>query len=386
LGDLETIFRTRTEEKNLQFLMERSELSSALICADQGKLRQVFVNLIGNAVKFTDKGGVAVRVRLEPHGTKEKGDSEALRLIAEVEDTGQGIPAGEVEKIFDAFYQAEIGLKEGGTGLGLAISRKFIEMMGGTLRVRSTVGRGSRFLFDVVVGLPDPLFAEQQAVVPRHIQGIAAGLGPYRVLLVDDVPANLVLLREMLGPIGFELKEACNGLEALEMFESWEPHAILMDMRMPIMDGYEASRIIKTSPRGALTYVIALTASAFEDYKEKVMETGVDLYMRKPFQTDELYDALAQGLGLHYTYTDDYEELHGEENWVTSESISYVPENWVQTLKEAVNEGDIAHVMELIHFLELEKPKMAKELQKLAEQFDYETLLERLRKIDESYG
>jgi len=248
LDDLEMMFRSRADAKGLQLLMERSEGVPSYVTADEGKLRQILVNLMGNAVKLTDAGGVTVRVRADSVEGKTVEGNESMRLVVEVEDSGPGIPEKDVDRIFDAFQQSDSGVKAGGAGLGLAISRKFVEMMGGQLTVTSQVGKGSCFRFGVLVKSAEDV-SELEQTVPRRVVGLAPGTGPFRILVVDDIPTNRALLQALLQPLGFEIVEASNGVEALEIFDQWSPHAVLMDMRMPVMDGYEATRRIKSKLR-----------------------------------------------------------------------------------------------------------------------------------------
>ena len=249
LSDLELMFRSRADAKGLQLLVERDESVPRYVTADEGKLRQVLVNLMGNAVKFTETGGVALRVRVEAVEGKTVEDKASLRLMAEVEDTGPGIPDTDMYQIFDPFQQAATGVKAGGTGLGLAISRKFVEMMGGELTVTSQVG-ASCFRFNALLAQAGDIAEQEKPVLPCVV-GLEPGTGPFRILVVEDIPDNRTLLCELLRPVGFEIEEASNGVEALDVFNRWSPHAILMDMRMPIMDGYEATRRIKATAAGS---------------------------------------------------------------------------------------------------------------------------------------
>jgi signal transduction histidine kinase/CheY-like chemotaxis protein len=299
LTDVEMMFRSRAEAEGLELIVERDETLPAHILADEGKLRQVFVNLMGNALKFTETGGVAVRVWSEPVEAGPDGDGTSLRLVCEVEDSGPGIPGEDLDSIFDAFSQGGAGARAGGTGLGLAISHRFVEMMGGRLTVESTVGKGSCFRFEVPVSRAEGTAATEKPE-PRRVTGLAPGEGPFRILVVDDVQDNRELLCALLQPVGFQVREAENGEEALAAFEDWSPHAVLMDMRMPVMDGYEATRRIKTLEAGRDRPVIAVTASAFKDAKEEVLATGVSAYLRKPFRPEELYGALEACLDLHF--------------------------------------------------------------------------------------
>jgi len=381
LDDLEMMFRSRADAKGLQLIMERDESVPRCVTGDESKLRQVLVNLTGNAIKFTETGGLAVRVRAEAVEGKTLEGKESLRLAAEVEDTGPGIPDEDLSRIFDAFQQAETGVKAGGTGLGLAISRRFVEMMGGELTVKSQVGKGSCFRFEVLLE-PAEDVAEREKPASRRVVGLEPGTGPFRILVVDDVPSNRALLRELLRPVGFEVTEAANGVQALEVCERWSPHAVLMDMRMPVMDGYEATRRLKSTEAGRDTSVIAITASAFDDSKKLVLSTGVDAYLRKPFRHEELFEALGKSLGLRYVFADETGKTpgHPKPPTLTREALAALPKELVQAMRQAVAEGDMARLAELISQVETLDSTAARALQALADRYDYEKLDEWLEK------
>jgi CheY-like chemotaxis protein len=364
------MFRSRAEAEGLELIIERDEALPNHILADEEKLRQVFVNLMGNALKFTETGGVAVRVRSEPEG-----DGTVLRLVCEVEDSGPGIPEKDLDSIFDSFSQGDAGARVGGTGLGLAISRRFVEMMGGRLTVESTLGRGSCFRFEVPVSRAEgPATTEKSE--PRRVKRVVPGEGPFRILVVDDKRDNRELLRALLDPIGFHVREAANGEEALSAFADWSPHAVLMDMRMPVMDGYEATRRIKATEAGRDTPVIAVTASAFKDAKEEILATGVSAYLRKPFQPEELYEALRECLGLHYVYAEEPVRDAPRPGRVvlTPESLAALPRDKVAAMGRAVEQGDMGRLRELIDGVETLDPAAAAGLRALAEAYDYEAL------------
>ncbi|MEI7672251.1 MAG: ATP-binding protein, partial [Deltaproteobacteria bacterium] len=387
LNDLETIFRSHAEGKGLRLLMERDESVPRYATADEGKLRQVFVNLIGNAVKFTETGGISVRLRVEAvEGTTGAG-KESLRLVAEVEDTGPGISPADRDRIFDAFQQAESGVKAGGTGLGLAISRRFVEMMGGELTVTSQVGTGSCFRFSALLAPTGEIIKPEMRVF-RCVVGLEPGTGPYRILVVDDAPDNRALMCALLEPVGFEVKEAVNGAEALEAFEKWSPQAVLMDMRMPVMDGYEATRRIKATEAGRAAAIIAVTASAFEDSRAQVIATGVDGYLVKPFRPEALFEALGKSLGLSYVYADKTAGAppHLPAESLTSEFLSALPQDLILAMRQAVAEGNMARLADLIAQVEKVDSAVAQGLQALADQYDYEKLNHWLEKGERGNG
>ncbi|MFA4931961.1 MAG: CHASE domain-containing protein [Caldisericia bacterium] len=380
LDDLENMFRSRATAKGLQLLVEKSESVPRYVTADEGKLLQVLINLLGNAVKFTQAGEIALRARAEVVEEQWEG-GKSLRLVVEVEDSGPGISDEEIGMLFTVFWQGKAGAKAGGTGLGLAISRKFAELMGGTLTVTSQVGKGSCFRVEIPVAPAEAVAAMEKPAL-RRVVGLAPGTVPPRILVVDDVATNRALLRELLRPVGFEVAEASNGVEALEAVAQWSPHAVLMDMRMPVMDGYEATRQLKSTESGRAIPVIAVTASAFEDARQQVMATGVDAYLRKPFRPDELFEVLGTSLGLHYIVADETTGTPEQPNLepLTQEALAALPRELIQAMLQAVAEGDVARLAELIAQVEKIDGVTARELQALADRYDYGELLRWLEK------
>jgi PAS domain S-box-containing protein len=405
LDDLVIMFRILADAKGLQFLVERDESVPLYATADGQKFRQVLVNLIGNAIKFTETGGVTVRVHAEKvlsqklsmkklrrvtvrvHAEKVEGTTlegkEILRLVTEIEDTGPGIPEEETGRIFDVFQQAEAGVKSGGTGLGLSISRKLVEMLGGKLTVSSQVGKGSCFRFEALLAPADAGF-EQEKTALHRIVGLELGTGPYRILVVDDVLTNRTLLCELLQSIGFEIREAQNGVEALEAVAQWLPHAVLMDLRMPVMDGYEAIMRLKSTEKGRAIPIIAITSNAFNYSKKQVMETGVVAYLRKPFHPEDLYKALGKSLGLRYIFAEQTDKTPDRAKFISTrpENLSALPHVLIQDIRQAVAEGDVARLEELISKVELLDSAVSRRLQALADQYNYEQIDDWLKEGD----
>ncbi|MEI6259811.1 MAG: response regulator, partial [Deltaproteobacteria bacterium] len=303
------------------------------------------------------------------------------RMVAGIQAVLNTLIPKDMGRIFDPFQQAATGMKAGGTGLGLAISRKFVEMMGGELTVTSQVGSGSRFRFEALLAQAGDI-VEQEKPALRCVVGLEPGAGPFRILVVDDIPDNRTLLCELLRPVGFEVAEASNGVGALDVFANWSPHAVLMDMRMPIMDGYEATRRIKATAAGNAIPVIAVTASAFEDDFEQVMATGMYAYLRKPFRTEDLFEMLGKCLGLHYVFADDTADTPGllKAAPLTAESIAALPKDIVEAMRQAVEEGDMARLTELVAQVEKIDSATARGLQVLTDRYDYEKLGQWLEK------
>jgi len=386
LNDMEIMFRSRMDARGLQFLMERDGSVPPYVIADEGKLRQVLVNLIGNADKFTETGGVAVRVRTEAVKGTTGEEKETMRLLIEVEDTGRGIPEEEMGQILGLFQQVGASVKAGGVGLGLAISLKFAEMMGGKITVTSEAGKGSCFRFSALLK-PVAAVPGSEKPVSRRIVSLEPGTGPFRILVVDDAPANRALLCTLLRSVaGFEVSEATNGVEANEIFQLLLPQAVLMDMRMPIMDGYEATRRIKATEAGRTTPVIAVTASAFDDSRQQVMAVGVDAYLRKPFNVEELFETLGKCLDLRYVFAEEKNNLPGDSAaaFLISTPPVVLPEELIQAMRQAVEEADISRLTEQIVQVAKFNSDTARGLQALADRYDYAKLGQWLEKERDS--
>jgi PAS domain S-box-containing protein len=369
-NDLEMMFRVRTNEKRISFSVEMIGDVPQYIVGDINKLRQVFINVLGNAVKFTEQGGIAVRVHVDRESTR------GPDLRVEVEDTGPGISRDDQDKLFRHFEQTKTGQQTGtGTGLGLAISQEFIRLMGGAITVTSQVGKGSVF----VIQLPLKE-GEAQAVQthdkPRHVLRLQPGQAQCRVLIADDIEDNRQLLAQLLAPLGFEIRLATNGVEAVQEFERWRPHLILMDFRMPVMDGHEAIRRIRPMVGGREPKIIAVTASAMEENRQALMEIGADDFISKPFREAELLQKIHDHLGLEYVYADEPTAAAPEQVVdLTPESLASLPKDLIHLMREAVIGADLDQLLARIQEVETLAPEMARELRCLAEDFEYEKLL-----------
>ncbi len=301
LSDLEEMFALKAREKNLTLSVEMAPDLPRWVKTDEVKLRQVLINLLGNAVKFTERGGVRVGAGARPRGDAIP-DSGPVRLSFEVSDTGAGVAPEEMTILFKAFGQTRSGrdLREG-TGLGLRISQQFVRLMGGDLTAQSQPGAGSVFAFEIPAEKTNAPMAGPESM-ERRTTGLEPDQPVYRILVVDDNEGSRRLLVKLLHPLGFELEEAENGQEAIDKWKRFDPHMILMDMRMPVMDGREATRRIKAGPGGRNTKILALTASSFEEERAWILEAGCDDFLRKPFRENDLLEIIARELGLRYVY------------------------------------------------------------------------------------
>lgn len=372
--DLEDMFRLRTEVKRLQFLVELAPDLPQAVVADENKLREIFINLLGNAIKFTNRGGIAWRL-------KAKGDlGEIFRLEVEVEDSGPGIAEADLTRLFRPFEQTEAGARtEGGTGLGLAISRQFARLMGGDLTVTSELGKGSRFHLVLPVMRTDQGLIKRARPL-RRVTGLEPDQGSIRVLVADDKAENRALLVQMLEGAGFQTREARDGGEALAQIDAWAPQLVLMDMRMPVMDGYEATRRIREGEKESASHlaIIAVTASAFEDDRQQILQTGADGYLRKPFQEEELFEAIRECLGVRFLYEERSAEEDEQNPPVASlrlQSLAALPASLRAAMREAILSARVERLRESIEEAGRLLPGVANELRQLAAAYQYDSLL-----------
>jgi PAS domain S-box-containing protein len=373
LKDLEMMFRVRTDEKKISFSVEMLGDVPQYIVTDINKLRQVFINVLGNAVKFTEQGGIAVRISADRAAAK----GPILRV--DIEDTGPGISREEQEKLFRHFEQTKAGRETGiGTGLGLAISQEFVRLMGGAITVTSQVGKGSIFAIQLPLKEGDAQ-AVQTKDKARHVLRLQPGQAACRVLIVDDVENNRELLEQILAPVGFEIRLATNGAEAIREFEQWHPHLILMDFRMPIMDGHEAIRRIRALPGGDKPKIIAVTASAMDENRQELIGGGADDFISKPFREAELFQKIHAHAGVEYVYAEDAAVSPQEEPVeLTAESLTGLPAELIKSMREAVLSADIDQLLAKIQDVEARDLRTAQGLRRLAEGFHYQKLLDLL--------
>jgi signal transduction histidine kinase/DNA-binding response OmpR family regulator len=373
LNDLEDMLHLQATNAGLNLSFQRTENVPRYICTDELKVRQVLINLLSNAIKFTSEGNITLNVF---QGEQETTD--VFNLHFRVSDTGVGIAAAELPKLFDAFSQAQAGKEmQEGTGLGLAISRKFVQLMGGDISVESELGKGTTFSFYIQVKLGQKTNSKITGEYPR-VLALAPGQLSYKILTVDDKSINRQLLIKLLIPLGFEVKEASNGQEAIAIWDEWEPHLIWMDMRMPVMDGYEATKYIKSTTKGNATAIIALTASVLEEEKAIVLSAGCDDFLRKPFVEHSIFDALAKHLGVKYIYAETISPVldDTEKSPLTSEDLTCMTQEWISQLYAAALEANTNLVLQVVGEIPKTETRLIKSLTKLASQFKFEQILD----------
>lgn len=301
--ELKELFSLRAQKKNLKLdIIEDTNLPK-YIKTDQSKLKQVLINLLGNAIKYTETGKITLRLTQ----TLKHSTTPGCVLGFEVVDTGVGIPDEQQERVFEAFYRTEqAAADKEGTGLGLPISKRYVDALGGELQMKSKVDFGSSFSFSIPVDLVEEA---DHKLIQSMVLGIKEGQPQYRILVVEDNDNNRNLLTHLLRIVGFSVQEANNGLQGVEKSREWKPHFIWMDMRMPVMDGYEATKTIKqdisNEPESIKPVIVALTASAFEEDRTNVLQHGCDDFVRKPYCEKDIFETMKRHLGVQYIYKEE---------------------------------------------------------------------------------
>jgi signal transduction histidine kinase/DNA-binding response OmpR family regulator len=372
LLELKSLMYMRAADKGLEFTLEQFPNLPRHIAVDGGKLRQVLFNLIGNAVKYTSHGGVTLKAML----VKQDADERA-RVRFEVVDCGPGIRTEDRERIFSPFVQlGDRPSTEAGSGLGLAICKQYVDLMSGQIDVASEPGKGSIFYFEIPVNV---LPSDEIPTAQRYgrVLGQAEGQPRYRLLIVEDQPDNRLLLRKLLAPLGFDLREAVNGQEAVECFEAWHPQLIFMDIRMPVMDGLQATREIKSSHQVAQTRIVALTAHALEEERKEILAAGCDDFIRKPYTYHEILDALTRHLGVRFIYEEDMTSTAHVS--LDAAALAALPSEMLNSLEQALTRIDLDAVNRVIEAIRIHNPSLADALTPLAKDLQFGRILQLIR-------
>lgn len=444
LDGLEKMLQLKAESKGLQFIFELAPNLPAIVQTDESKLRQVLINLLGNAIKFTEQGRVVLRVWTEnqackPSSAKQQEDGGEMRLQSfsaepdlpspvtyylffDVEDTGQGIAPAELGNLFNAFVQTETGRRsQQGSGLGLAISRQFVQLMGGEITVQSQPGQGSCFHFYIPVAVTEsaPLLGDRPSVTTQEARvDLSAAHHCYRMLVVDDHWESRKLLVKLLGELGFEVREAVNGEEAIDRWQHWRPHLIWMDVRMPDMSGYEVTQHIRRReqqrhpdsattrstkegepittawsdfPSPPTTKIIALTASAFSDEHTQALAAGCDDLMRKPFRRATVLEKLHQHLGVQFleasmlppgsegslgTASQADQPASALVAQSIGERLQTMPITWIESLQQAAMQVNARKLMKLIEVVPSEQTALAQALTEMVDNFRFDQIID----------
>ena len=372
LDYLDSMFRQKIEDKSLVFSVDADRLEYGHFVADQQKLRQIVINLLGNALKFTQAGRIDLRVWTEPCSGSEPTE---CYLFFEVADTGIGIAAAEQESIFQVFSQTREGAQIGGTGLGLSISRSLARMMGGDIVVESEPGKGSCFRVHICARA---VVAAKLRPMKKRVVGLVESGARRRILIVDDEILNREFLQSFLLQIGFDVAEATDGDTALGLIASWQPDLVLMDVMMPGMDGNATTRKIRE--QWPELKVVGLSANVFEEAERKAYESGMNLYVRKPYKEIELLHAIGEMLSVTFRYEDEHGGAGSEVMAANcfKPDLSLLADEQISALSQAASFGDYYHLLELL--AEIDAPaggplqESVQCMREMVEKYDYEAL------------
>ncbi len=419
LNEVVELFRLRAQEKGLGLSFDQTSELPQYLRTDEIKFRQVLINLLNNAVKFTKEG----KIRLRVCELKELGESQTHKTLHfEIEDTGPGIAPDEFAGLFEPFVQTATGqaLQEG-TGLGLPISQKFVQLLGGDIAVKSELGRGTMFSFDIQADVVDTRIGTKQA--DRLVIALDPDQPPYRILIVDNIGDSRQLLVKLLKPFtpstepissgveglraGFELREAQNGQEAFDIWKEWTPHLIWMDIQMPVMDGYEATKQIRKAegrrqrakssnqypvssiqyPVSSRTAIIAIAASGFEEEQELAISAGCNDFLRKPFKETDIFDLMHKHLGVRFVYEESEEQKaegkrHVLEDVLTSEALALLPDHLRFGLQQAIERIDLNMSFSMIEKIRPQNAPLADVLTELTRKYRFDTLQALFEKME----
>ena len=368
LEEIDLTFRERCRSKQLQMAVEPSPDLIRHLLGDVTKIRQVFLNLVGNAVKFTSKGGISIRL------SSSLGQDGRIRLDGAIQDTGPGMSPDEVTHLFEPFFQTESGRSAGGTGLGLSITRQFLRMMDGDISISSEAGRGTCCQFHLQV-LPGNL-GKQGAPSPAPEFIPQRKWNQERVLVVDDEADNRTLLKCLLEPLGLSVELAADGAEAVSRFSARQHRFVLVDLQMPVMDGYEAMRQIRLQPSGTDCRVIALTAGAIALCRPQAIAAGADACLAKPVQIEALLEKLnAVDSGKYTENATDFVDLGQGKQEALVPNLSNVPATLLSSIASAALDADYPRLLEFCEEVQKCNPAVASQFRQMLSEFDYDAIV-----------
>lgn len=289
------IMSKEAENKNLQLKTILKEDVPNYIRTDKQKLKQILLNLIGNAIKFTNSGQITLSL-------KKKMINEQMFLIMNVEDTGIGITKVDLERIFNPFEQSSNASTQKGTGLGLSISKQYANLLGGEITVKSEAGVGSNFSVEIPLVPSLSESSKQQSNKYYNVNSVVSGQTNFRILIVEDQIENWLLLKQIHEKIGLQVKVAENGHQGLEIFKEWQPHLIWMDIRMPVMNGLEATKKIRLLNNGKTVKIVGISAHVFKDEIQNILSAGMDDFIKKPYLFHEIYQCLNEQIGIDFIF------------------------------------------------------------------------------------
>lgn len=368
LADVDAMVRGRIEDKGLRFTVQGRDALPRYVRSSAAKLRQILINLLGNAAKFTDAGGVTLRASASPAG-------EMSMLRFEVEDTGVGIAQVELERVFEPFEQTTSGLgTTTGTGLGAAISRDLARLLGGSLSVKSELGVGSTFTLTLPVMVTSAAGADVGLDANEIVEGLTPGQRAPTILVVDDEENNREVLRDMLSRTGIEVTEAADGAAAVVEFERCPADLVFMDVKMPGVDGLEATRRIRATQPGERVPIVLLSASVFRDERTNVLHTGGTEFIPKPYMEATIFRAIERHLGVTFVRRRRVPSFRPPPFVATREHVAALGPEIVTALRGAVELGYVGRVGRILAPAGAEHELTVAALKKLAENLEIDAL------------
>ncbi|MFP4006563.1 MAG: response regulator [Spirulinaceae cyanobacterium] len=383
LFSLESLLHLKAEAKNLSLNFLIDETAPTAIEVDAKKLRQVLLNLLGNALKFTEVGCVNLRVGVDYIADF---DPQWVNLHFAIEDTGPGISEPELKMLFKAFSQTKTGQKaQEGTGLGLLISQQFLQLMGSEITVESKLNVGSCFKFSIEVKVVEAAPTCSISNFDR-VTKLTSGQKQYKVIIAEDHPVNRLLLVTVLQELEFAIRQVENGREALESWRNWQPDLIFMDMHMPEIDGYEATRLIKAeagrSQSHTMPIIIAITANAFIEQKQQSLDAGCDDFVSKPFRRSEILEKLNQHLGVQFEYATSKTDSRGsfmnltEQTHLQPSDFQVMNADWIENLYLAALQCNDRLCLDLIQEIPSHHEKLTNILKQWLNGYEFDRIID----------
>ncbi|MDJ0590232.1 MAG: response regulator [Pleurocapsa sp. MO_226.B13] len=377
LDNIERSFRLKADSQGLEFSLIREENLPQNICIDEGRLRQILLNSVDYSIRYTQAGQVIVRVascdstlgnQLQTH--------DKVNIYFEIESTNCTIDREQVETLFDPSVSVRQKWKSPEhSSLSLPISRRLAQLMGGDLTVSNNLAGGITFRLDIQTEVNIPPQKLEILSTPKKVTGLEPGQPEYRILVVDDSKTNRKIMLHILEPIGFKVQEAVNGKEAIDVWLRWHPHMIWMDIRMPVMNGYEATERIKSYySQTPSPPIVALTASTLEEERSLFLAAGCDDFVGKPFSENTIFSKIAQHLGVRYTYQST-PNLTPTSYKLTSEDLKIMPDSWLTQVEDAANTLDRDLITQLLQQIPPQHSDLKDALQKQVDKFDFDKIL-----------
>ncbi len=379
LNETRALMYVKAAEKGLAFLLELDPGLPGRIRADERKLEQVLLNLVDNAIKYAGAGSVSLRAKVVARRL-----SGRVKIRFEVEDTGPGIAEQDIERVFSPFVRlTEHQSSEAGTGLGLALCREYVELLGGKIAVESRPGSGALFHFELEVDVAQA--DTRPPSVRKQVSGLAPGQARYRILIAEDELESRQLLRRLLEPLGLPVRDVANGMDAVRVAHEFSPHLIFMDIRMPVMDGLEAARLIRASPEGQSIKLVAVTAHALEEERQRILSAGFDGFIRKPYRDTDIFRAIEIQLGAVFKFHEGDEAAAPTKSPTVDECVlTRLPPVVFDELMAAVELLDSAAILEAIERVSTIEPGLAEGLRDMALALRYRELLTVLDRVGAS--